>query len=249
MISLVHLLMFWICSLVGSDAATTNHPGKVPSGLDLPSDLADEKQESNVQQKNGKTDLPSDLTDEKQEFNGQLRNGKTILWAQLNVEQKGGLIHVREKDEQIYFCCCYKSYSRCRLLVLYESGSSLDIDNIIINLHITSGHYILSVMRSWKLQIHHRSWKLSEVVLSCSLACRGCFSGIFRFHTTEFLFLYLPKDALVICIFLYVFTVVEVALGLPICVTHFDSAMRILGSDEDASRAWSGLFYRFFGLS
>lgn len=65
--------------LVGSDAATTNHPGKVPVRLELPSDLADENQESNGQQQNGKTDLPSDLTDEKQEFNGQLQNGKTIL--------------------------------------------------------------------------------------------------------------------------------------------------------------------------
>ncbi|XWS24018.1 hypothetical protein CRYUN_Cryun28dG0065300 [Craigia yunnanensis] len=30
-------------SMMGSDPATTNYPGKIPSGLDLPSDVADEK--------------------------------------------------------------------------------------------------------------------------------------------------------------------------------------------------------------
>ncbi|ESR46990.1 hypothetical protein KPL70_015742 [Citrus sinensis] len=30
-------------SMIGSDAPTTNHPGKIPSGVDLPSDVAAEK--------------------------------------------------------------------------------------------------------------------------------------------------------------------------------------------------------------
>lgn len=29
--------------MIGSDAPTTNHPGKIPSGVDLPSDVAAEK--------------------------------------------------------------------------------------------------------------------------------------------------------------------------------------------------------------
>lgn len=33
-----------LCSLVGSDSSTTNYPGKIPQGPDLPSDIADEKQ-------------------------------------------------------------------------------------------------------------------------------------------------------------------------------------------------------------
>lgn len=28
---------------MGSDSSTTNYPGKIPHGLDLPSDVADEK--------------------------------------------------------------------------------------------------------------------------------------------------------------------------------------------------------------
>lgn len=32
-------------SMIGSEASTTNYPGKIPSGLDLPSDVADEKSE------------------------------------------------------------------------------------------------------------------------------------------------------------------------------------------------------------
>ncbi len=31
------------CSMMGSDPATTNYPGKIPAGLDLPSDVAQEK--------------------------------------------------------------------------------------------------------------------------------------------------------------------------------------------------------------
>lgn len=34
---------FFSCSMMGSDPATTNYPGKFPSGLDLPSDVTDEK--------------------------------------------------------------------------------------------------------------------------------------------------------------------------------------------------------------
>ncbi|XVF39696.1 hypothetical protein PTKIN_Ptkin01aG0053600 [Pterospermum kingtungense] len=33
-------------SMMGSDPATTNYPGKIPSGIDLPSDIADEKRSS-----------------------------------------------------------------------------------------------------------------------------------------------------------------------------------------------------------
>lgn len=29
---------------MGSDSSTTNYPGKIPQGPDLPSDIADEKQ-------------------------------------------------------------------------------------------------------------------------------------------------------------------------------------------------------------
>lgn len=29
--------------MMGSDPATTNYPGKIPKGLDLPSDVADKK--------------------------------------------------------------------------------------------------------------------------------------------------------------------------------------------------------------
>ncbi|KAL5162689.1 Phosphoglycerate mutase-like protein 1 [Glycine soja] len=32
-------------SMIGSELSTTNYPGKIPSGLDLPSDVADEKSE------------------------------------------------------------------------------------------------------------------------------------------------------------------------------------------------------------
>ncbi|XP_022726940.1 phosphoglycerate mutase-like protein 1 [Durio zibethinus] len=35
-------------SMMGSDPATTNYPGKIPSGLDLPSDVADEKHSEGV---------------------------------------------------------------------------------------------------------------------------------------------------------------------------------------------------------
>ena len=31
------------CSMLGSDSSTTNYPGKIPDGLDLPSDVATEK--------------------------------------------------------------------------------------------------------------------------------------------------------------------------------------------------------------
>lgn len=31
------------CSNMSSDPATTNYPGKIPSGVDLPSDVAAEK--------------------------------------------------------------------------------------------------------------------------------------------------------------------------------------------------------------
>ena len=30
-------------SMIGSDSSTTNYPGKIPGGLDLPSDIASEK--------------------------------------------------------------------------------------------------------------------------------------------------------------------------------------------------------------
>jgi hypothetical protein len=33
-----------MCSLIGSNSSSiTNYPGKIPHGLDLPSDVADEK--------------------------------------------------------------------------------------------------------------------------------------------------------------------------------------------------------------
>lgn len=43
--------------LVGSDGGTTNYPGKVPSGVDLPSDLANEEQQrdGHKNQQNGET--------------------------------------------------------------------------------------------------------------------------------------------------------------------------------------------------
>lgn len=34
-------------SMVASDSSSTNYPGKIPSGPDLPSDVADEKKEEN----------------------------------------------------------------------------------------------------------------------------------------------------------------------------------------------------------
>ena len=34
---------FFNCSMIGLDPARTNYAGKIPSGLDLPSDVADEK--------------------------------------------------------------------------------------------------------------------------------------------------------------------------------------------------------------
>ena len=32
-------------SMIGLDPSTTNYPGKIPSGLDLPSDVVDDKAE------------------------------------------------------------------------------------------------------------------------------------------------------------------------------------------------------------
>lgn len=34
-------------SMVASDSSSTNYPGKIPSGLDSPSDAADEKKKEN----------------------------------------------------------------------------------------------------------------------------------------------------------------------------------------------------------
>lgn len=34
---------FFFSSMIGFDPSTTNYPGKIPSGLDLPSDVVDEK--------------------------------------------------------------------------------------------------------------------------------------------------------------------------------------------------------------
>lgn len=36
-------LSFRFCRMIGSDESSTNYPGKIPHGLDLPSDVADEK--------------------------------------------------------------------------------------------------------------------------------------------------------------------------------------------------------------
>ncbi|PNX81704.1 hypothetical protein L195_g039669 [Trifolium pratense] len=33
--------------MIGSDESSTNYPGKIPDGLDLPSDVADEKLSEN----------------------------------------------------------------------------------------------------------------------------------------------------------------------------------------------------------
>ena len=38
------IIFFPRCSMIGSDPATTNYPGKKPQGLDLPSDVAEEIQ-------------------------------------------------------------------------------------------------------------------------------------------------------------------------------------------------------------
>ena len=36
-------LIYLPCSMIGSDSSTTNYPGKIPHGLDLPSDVANDK--------------------------------------------------------------------------------------------------------------------------------------------------------------------------------------------------------------
>ena len=39
---------FSLCSLMGSDSSSTNYPGKIPDGLDLPSDVADKKHQEKI---------------------------------------------------------------------------------------------------------------------------------------------------------------------------------------------------------
>jgi hypothetical protein len=41
------VLSFHFCRMIGSDESSTNYPGKIPDGLDLPSDVADEKLSEN----------------------------------------------------------------------------------------------------------------------------------------------------------------------------------------------------------
>ena len=38
---------FYMCSMIGSNESTTNYPGKIPRGPDLPSDVADDKLSAN----------------------------------------------------------------------------------------------------------------------------------------------------------------------------------------------------------
>lgn len=45
-VELYNYNLLQLSSMAGSDSSTTNYPGKIPPGLDLPSDIADGKLEN-----------------------------------------------------------------------------------------------------------------------------------------------------------------------------------------------------------